>query len=34
MDEGGRVAESENPDDAAFENRGGAVAATAVPPLD
>lgn len=35
MDEGGgRVAEGENPDDAAFEYSGDAIAAVAVPPLN
>lgn len=34
-EEGGRVAdECENPDDAAFESSGDAVAVVAVPPLD
>lgn len=33
-DEGGCVAECENPDDAAFESSGNAVAVVAVPPLD
>lgn len=33
-EEGGRVAECENPDDAAFENSGDVVTVVAVPPLD